>query len=238
MPVRTTLYQQVEAALRSQIVSGQRAIGSRLPTENAMADMFNVSRDTVRKAIRSLKDAGLVKATPGVGTVVVRNRPDIRHATLLPLSAQFSEAGLSLDFELLDIRMHDPSDAVREYLRLAPNERVLRVQRAHKIAARPFSIMTHHVPEWVGIGIDADLSGFIYELIEKTRTNFITYGTDRISARMPTDDEKRILAMPEHLPLLIARRTAYTDQDRPIQYIEAAIRSDHYEYVVTLPRKL
>ncbi|HEX7039632.1 MAG TPA: GntR family transcriptional regulator [Trueperaceae bacterium] len=232
------LYKEVESVLRSQVTSGRRAVGSKLPTESELCEIFDVSRDTVRKALRSLKELGLVKAVPGVGTMVVRSRPNLHVDTLRPLSAPLREAGLSLDVEVLDVRLEVPDEAVRGHLKLAPGEKALRVRRAHKIAGRPFSITTYNVPEWVGIGLDADFTGTIYELVEEKGKSLIDYGTDQISARMPTEEEKRLLAMPESLPILLIRRTAFTDLDRAVQYLEAAVRSDLYEYAVTLPRSL
>lgn len=232
------LYKEVESVLRSQVMSGRRAVGSKLPTENELCEIFNVSRDTVRKALRSLKDLGLVKAVPGVGTMVVRSRPNLHVDTLQPLSEPLRAAGLSLDVEVLDVHLAVPDEAVRGHLKLAPGEKALRVRRTHMIAGRPFSVTTYNVPEWVGIGLDADFTGTIYELVEEAGKSLIDYGTDQISARMPTEEEKRLLAMPDNLPILLVRRTAYTDLDRAVQYLEAAVRSDLYEYAVTLPRKL
>ncbi len=236
--MRRPLYQQVEDALKAQILSGRRPVGYKLPTESALSDMFNVSRDTIRRAIRSLKDEGLVKATPGVGTVVVRNRPEMHKPTLKRLTEHLRDAGLPLDIELVDVDLREPSRAIREHLRLPAGERVLRIQRTRKIAARPFSMTTFYVPEWVGIGTEADFTSSIHTLIEKDRKNFIIYGTDRISARAPTAEEQQVLTIPDNLPLLIVRRTSYTDHDRPIEYFEAAIRSDLYEYIITLPREI
>lgn len=232
------LYKDVENVLTSQVLSGRRAVGSKLPTESELSKTFNVSRDTVRKALRSLKERGLIKATSGVGTVVVRNRPNVHLDTLRPLSDPLRNAGLSLNVDVLDVGLDVPDEAIQGYLKLAPGERALRVKRAHKIASRPFSITTYHVPEWVGIGNDADFTGTIYELVEKKGRKLIDYGSDRISARMPSDEETRILSMPPGLPILLIRRTAFTDHDRAVQYLEAAVRSDLYEYAVTLPRTL
>jgi len=92
------------------------------------------------------------------------------------------------------------------------------------------------VPEWVGT--EADFTSSIHTLIEKDRKNFIIYGTDRISARAPTAEEQQVLTIPDSLPLLIVRRTSYTDHDRPIEYFEAEIRSDLHEYIITLPREI
>jgi len=58
--------EQVESQLRRAILDGTIATGSRLPGENTLAREFNVSRATVREALRSLIESGLLEK--GAGT--------------------------------------------------------------------------------------------------------------------------------------------------------------------------
>lgn len=57
--------QQVEAQLRNAIMSGQFAQGDRLPSEARLAERFEVSRATLREALQSLVEAGLITKLPG-----------------------------------------------------------------------------------------------------------------------------------------------------------------------------
>ncbi|WP_412516412.1 FadR family transcriptional regulator [Actinomadura madurae] len=59
--------EQVEEQIRQAILSGQLAIGTRLPSEAALASKFSVSRTTVREALRSLAANGLITKVPGSG---------------------------------------------------------------------------------------------------------------------------------------------------------------------------
>jgi GntR family transcriptional repressor for pyruvate dehydrogenase complex len=59
--------QEVEQQLRRAIATGQLADGEKLPTEALLSEMFNVSRATVREALRSLDTSGLIKKVPGAG---------------------------------------------------------------------------------------------------------------------------------------------------------------------------
>jgi DNA-binding FadR family transcriptional regulator len=57
--------QQVESQLRRAILDGTFAQGAKLPTEARLATSFGVSRTTVREALRTLADDGLIFKTPG-----------------------------------------------------------------------------------------------------------------------------------------------------------------------------
>jgi DNA-binding GntR family transcriptional regulator len=66
------LYRRVVQTLKQEIVSGIYPIDSQLPPEGALQQRFNVSRHTIREALRELRDAGLVASRQGFGTTVLR----------------------------------------------------------------------------------------------------------------------------------------------------------------------
>ena len=73
--VRHRAADQVFAALRSRIVSGELVRGARLPSERDVAEGFGVSIPTVREAVRALAATGLVDVRHGSGSYVAAD-PD------------------------------------------------------------------------------------------------------------------------------------------------------------------
>lgn len=69
-----TRYAVLAEALLNDIQSGFYAVGSLLPTETELCREFDVSRHTVREALRRLVDMGLLVRQAGVGTTVRSNR--------------------------------------------------------------------------------------------------------------------------------------------------------------------
>ena len=70
-PRRSALSEQVIAALRAQITSGEWPVGSRIPTEPELVEQLGVARNTVREAVRALSHNGLLDIRQGSGTYVV-----------------------------------------------------------------------------------------------------------------------------------------------------------------------
>ena len=62
---------QIADQLRSSILNGDFLPGDKLPPERELADMFNVSRPSVREALNVLLSSGLVCSYQGGGTVVM-----------------------------------------------------------------------------------------------------------------------------------------------------------------------
>jgi GntR family transcriptional regulator len=88
-------YSTLARLLTSEIAAGRYRVGDKIPTEAELQERFDVSRHTVREALRELKSRGLVTAHAGIGTVVRAKGPGGRFmmgvATLREL-IQFVEA--------------------------------------------------------------------------------------------------------------------------------------------------
>ena len=65
----TPPYQQLAAVLRQRIEAGE--ITARLPGEKTLQQEFGLALATVRKAVRVLRDEGLVRTVPGWGTYII-----------------------------------------------------------------------------------------------------------------------------------------------------------------------
>jgi DNA-binding GntR family transcriptional regulator len=64
-------YLQVARILRKEIVDGVYPVGSQLPTEHDLCERFEVSRYTIREALRRLREDNLIASRPRAGTLVV-----------------------------------------------------------------------------------------------------------------------------------------------------------------------
>lgn len=72
---KSPLHSQVKRALRVHIGS---TTCDTLPTESELQREFNVSRITVRRALKELEDEGLIQSVQGSGRVIVRTRPSLK----------------------------------------------------------------------------------------------------------------------------------------------------------------
>lgn len=71
MVQQQSLYDRVYQSLRQRIISGEIAVGDRLPSQTELTAEFDVSTITVKRALDMLSDDGLVLRRPRIGTVVV-----------------------------------------------------------------------------------------------------------------------------------------------------------------------
>ncbi|NYT22741.1 GntR family transcriptional regulator [Alcaligenaceae bacterium] len=105
----TAKHAQVARALLHDIRSGKYPVGSQLPSEPELTLALGVSRQTIRAALRHLRELGLVQGEQGVGSFVLSTRPVPRHGhsfdsmdDLLQYAAHTSLKLLSRDEQVLD----------------------------------------------------------------------------------------------------------------------------------------
>ena len=84
MPLHTVapqrLYRQIAEQVRLLMVSGEFALGSRLPAERDLAVQLGVSRPSVREALIALEVEGMIEVRTGSGIYVQRMKPPSKTA--------------------------------------------------------------------------------------------------------------------------------------------------------------
>lgn len=66
-------YEQVFKKIEQDITSGVYQAGDFLPTENELTQTYQMSRDTIRKALKLLAEAGLIQKIHGSGSQVIKH---------------------------------------------------------------------------------------------------------------------------------------------------------------------
>ncbi|MBG0791599.1 MAG: FadR family transcriptional regulator [Desulfovibrionaceae bacterium] len=118
---KKTISEEIAAQIRGMIDGGQLSPGDRLPAERVMAEMFGVSRTTVREGIKSLAEAGVLESRQGAGTFVrsVGERSS-RHA------ASIIDVILAGDYRLADVfevrKMLEPEIAAIASAKAKPDD--------------------------------------------------------------------------------------------------------------------
>jgi DNA-binding GntR family transcriptional regulator len=163
------LYQRIEARLRDEIAAGRYPVGSLLPTEAELCASLDVSRHTVREALRRLVEAGLVERRQGAGSVVIAREPQrgevqqIRDIAALMQYAQDTR----LDITRSATRPLSEEDAALAHG--IPGEPWLKVE-ALRIGAggKPIAVTEILVPpRFAAIAEDLPRHGAIYAMVER-----------------------------------------------------------------------
>ena len=229
---------QVYLALRESIASGGFDAGEPLPGEQVLATTHRVSRITVRRALAELEREGLIDRRRGAGTFV--NPRDVVKpiiADLADVIKNLVEMGKSTDVRLLAFSYLEPAPPIVEALRLAPGERAQRSVRVRIIEGKPFSYLTTHVPERIGVTYSEPelASQPLLTLLERSGVA-VAHATQEISAVLASPEVAGELGVDIGSPLIALTRVVYYDGDRGVEHLHALYRPDRYAFRMDLER--
>ncbi|TDT39704.1 GntR family transcriptional regulator [Streptomyces sp. BK208] len=223
------LYFQLSQQLEASIEHGALTPGSLLGNEIELAARLGLSRPTVRQAIQSLVDKGLLVRRRGVGTQVVHSK--VRRP--LELSSLFDDleaAGQRPATKVLVNTVVPATAEVAAALGVAEGSDVHRVERLRLTHAEPMAYMCNFLPPGL---LDLDTgqleSTGLYRLM---RAAGITLHSARqtIGARAATDGEAERLGEDAGAPLLTMERTTFDDTGRAVEFGAHTYRPSRYSF--------
>src|ERR1700722_18191388 len=133
------LYAQVESVIIGRISSGSLPPGTRLPSEDELIQEHAVSRTTIRAAIQSLVQQGLVEIHRGKGTFVTQPKITQELTQLTGFVEDMRALGREPTARVLDRRTMTANAAVAQHLHLSKGDKVVRIQRLRLADGVPLS---------------------------------------------------------------------------------------------------
>jgi GntR family transcriptional regulator len=230
-----TRYSTLARVLTDEIESGRYKVGEKIPTEAELQQRFDVSRHTVREALRDLKSDGMILARAGVGTVVRARAGRARFmqgvGTLQEL-IQFVEA---TRMRVLKKRRFIANESHAERLLSKPGQEwyeaaVLRFLPNEK--AVPVASMFIYVrPEHSDVLDLVDTAGLpVFTLIERRHGARISEVSQQIVAVILTQAQARVLKARAGAPALEITRQ-YTDaKDRIVMVSVGLYPNDRFSH--------
>jgi GntR family transcriptional regulator len=227
---RRTRYQVIADQLRARLAPGVVTPGARLPSEAELSRDFEASRVTIRRALESLRDEGLVDSRQGFGWFVAAHPLRQSLAHLGTIERQLADEGVASTRRILDFRFMAAPPRVRTVLGA---ETVLRVRRLNLAGRQPFALITVFCPELYGAQLSraaVERSPF-YELIDVE----LGGATQVIGATSASAHDAELLAVPTGSPVLRCERITRSVDGVPVLMSEHVFPAHLTEFVVDLP---
>lgn len=229
------LYIQLERILRDAITDGALDQGAPLPTERELAERYNISRITVRKALNSLQREGLLTRRRGAGTFVLP-RED-RSLTGLPAFSEDMLAGGRITHSTW-VERETQAVTADESMQfgLAPGARVHRLKRLRHVEDMVIAVELSAIPAYCLLG-DLDDNETLYAALEKAG-NPILRALQRLRAVALTPAEADCLGVQAGAPGLYVERRGFLRDGRTGELTRAWYRGDAADLVaeVTVPQ--
>ncbi|MFB7244426.1 GntR family transcriptional regulator [Streptomyces populi] len=225
VPLYFQLAQQLEAAIEQ----GALTPGSLLGNEIELAGRLGLSRPTVRQAIQSLVDKGLLVRRRGVGTQVVHSQVR-RPLELSSLYDDLESAGQRPATKVVVNTVEPASTEVAAALGVTEGAEVHRVERLRLAHGEPMAYLCNFLPPEL-LELDSarmEATG-LYRLM---RGAGITLHSARqsVGARAASADEGERLGEPAGAPVLTMQRTTFDDTGRAVEFGSHIYRASRYSF--------
>jgi len=235
-PQRTSgaaTYAQIEARLTALIADGTLRVGDRLPPERSIARSLGVSRMTVRHALSSLAQQGLLDRGVGRGTFVASRRVEHDLRRVAGFTEQMERQNLAPGAMILSASQTRATLAVAQALGLqaaAPVYRIRRVRFGDRVA---LTLEDSWIPARTFPGLlEHDLRGSIFALMRDAYGLEPVHAIEHLSAIAARPDEAEALEIEPGSPLVLVQRTTYAHDDIPVEHARDVHRGDRVSFVV------
>lgn len=220
------LYQQLIEELSKYISDEKLLPGDQILTEPEISQKYGVSRATVRQAIQELVNAGVLVKLHGKGTFLAEPKVKMNVNSFGSFSSMAQEQGFRPSTEILCFQeLPDPGDKIRKRLALSDGDRVIYLNRLRYLDENPALIEKTYIPKKLFPHFDLlkiEKSGLYSFFKECGMDNLI--GTEKFTACIPTEEEKKALRILDNDPCIRMRRIMKC-KGIPIEYTVCILKN-------------
>lgn len=220
------LWSQLLGDLRRRLSSGE--FSTRFPTDEALREEYEVSRQTVREAVRRLQEDGYLVRERGRGTILTPIELEQPLRSLYSMARTIEAQGHRERSIIESIRVAD-AGAHAGPLDLAPDDEVIAIERVRLLDDEPLSLERSWLPAARTRDIlDADLtSGSLYDALRRCCNVVVVKGWERIRPLNPTPEERKTLTLSRAEAVFQVERVVF-DEVGPVEERLSLIRGDRY----------
>lgn len=227
-------YVQLRKRLVDGVEQGILKAGSSLPPEREIATLTELSRVTVRKAIRLLAEAGIIVQRQGSGSFVAPKEPQIEQSLsrLTSFSEDMSRRGMTSTSRWLEKGVFMPSPDEVVALALSPDASVSRVARLRSADDKPMAVERASLPTDI-LPNPLLVETSLYELLARSGLRPVR-ALQKISAINLGVRDAELLEVAEGSAGLRIERTSYLPDGRVVEFTQSIYRGDAYNFVAEL----
>ncbi|PIF21478.1 phosphonate metabolism transcriptional regulator PhnF [Candidatus Pantoea floridensis] len=225
----TTVYQAVAAQLEQALQERYRC-GDYLPSEQQLADHYEVNRHTLRRAVDELVNKGLLQRRHGVGILVLMRPYDYPLHAQARFSQNLMEQGSHPTSERLLAVIRPASGDVASALGISEGDNVIHLRTLRRVNGVAVCVINHFLADlswWPAL--QQFHSGSLHDFMQQHLGLSLTRSQTRISTRRAQAKECKQLEIALQSPLLCVRTLNKHRDGKVAEYSVSLTRGDMIE---------
>ena len=226
------LYEEVKKKITTSLIEGKWGPGEAIPSEIELANTYNVSQGTVRKAIDDLSAESILIRRQGKGTYVATHNEENIQLRFLRLT---SNLGLKekLDNQLVSFVKEKATNKLAKILNINPTSTIISLKRVLTFNGKPLILDVIKIPAQSFRGLTAEMvvekKGSMYRMYETDFGVRMLRADEQIRAVNANPESASLLNIKKNSPLLSVERISYTYENKPLEWrLGLCITDNHY----------
>jgi GntR family transcriptional regulator len=230
MLMEEPMYIKIHNQIKREIENHVYQVGSRIPAERQLALKFGVSRMTLRQAIKTLEDEGILEQRLGSGTYVANQKVQEKMSGIMSFTEITHANGQVPSSKLISYRVGKPTLSESERLGLTDNQEILRMERIRYADNIPICYEVVTIPQQLIMGMSkSDISAHLYHTLKKNGYQ-IGRVTEHISAAIANENTARLLDAKKGEALITRLQVTELSTGEPFEYTRASYVADRFEF--------
>lgn len=234
------LYFQLEKLVMEEIENGTYPVGSMIPTEKELSQMFDISRTTVRQAIADLVRKERLYRIKSKGTFVAR--PKISQGFIRSIQSfdeDIRNAGRTPSTEVLSLEVVELPEEIAFQMDAPPGGKAIYLYRKRYADEDPIVRVETYLPyDACGFVLDHDFSKeSLYQVLSGQENTRVTHIVRTCEARSANAEDVAVLGLKRGRPIHYFISMGYNQNGALIEYSIARYRGDQSKFRVELSRE-
>lgn len=229
--IKKPLYLQLSEILIDKIINEMK-VDDLLPSERNLADIYGVSRTTVRLSLDDLEKKGYVLRKHGIGSYVIdRHNKLINLGDMYSFTDQMKAMGKIPQTNLID-RLTIPIPKNLEEIFPKSEKKLIKLIRVRLADQTPLIYEESYLPyQKFQTIFDKNLHNRpLYDIFFEDYHEIINFAQEDFSADLATKDVAKHLTIDENSAVLKIYRTTYNSNNEVIEYTNSMARPDKFTY--------
>lgn len=223
------LWAQILADLRAKLAAG--AFSEHFPSDVELVREYDVSRQTVREAVRHLQQEGVIERVRGHGTAVRKRPVEQSLGSLYSLYRSAEEQGFDQKSSVRFLELRENASAA-QMLGCAPAEPLVYLERLRLLDGSPAMLDCSWLPARFArrlLNVDFQHTALYRELEERCGIH-LDSGWERVTPILPTPTQRALLDLGSRVAAYGIERVA-CEGDLRVEWRHGVIRADRFEFV-------
>ncbi len=227
------LYFQIQEYFRKKIENNLLKPGTQLPTERELSNKLNVSRVTIRKAIRGLIAEGLCEKKVGKGIFVSDEKIPINVHKLEGTTNILQASADKIKTVVNEKKIIQAKKKYANLLNIDINDKIFYLKRIRYIKDIPVILEYAHLPSKLFPELEKyDFNQSLYKILKEKYNTYPDKSRGFFNLIMAKEEEAKLLNLQLNTPLLIKAATIYSQEGIPIEYTKSVYRTDQFNFLV------